>query len=52
MTAPNACVIALGQEFTLRPHSFNPTLASTFIHMMPPQRAMSAANSNEAVQPQ
>lgn len=52
MTAPNAYVIALGQEFTLRPHSCNPSLASIFIHIAPPQRAMNTAISSEAVQAQ
>ncbi|MCS6287408.1 MAG: hypothetical protein H8K10_00335 [Nitrospira sp.] len=52
MTPPNAYVIALGQEFTLRLHSFTPSLASIFIHITPPQKAMSAAISSEAVQPQ
>ncbi len=52
MTAPSACVITLCQEFTLLLHSLNPSLASIFTHITPPQRAMSAAISNEAVHPQ
>ena len=45
------CNCAL-QEFTLPLHSRSPSVASIFIHITPPQRAMSAATSSEAVQPQ
>lgn len=51
MTAPND-VIAPCQEFTLPLHARSPSVASIFIHITPPQRAMNAATSNDAVQPQ
>jgi len=34
------------------PYSLTPSVGSTFIHMSPPQRAIPAATSNDAVHPQ
>jgi len=33
-------------------HSLNPSLASIFLHITPPQKAMNAATSNEVALPQ